>query len=285
MKTQINYLSRILFAIILTGLLIPLFGVPVSIAFGIATILTAFLPMPKNVLGLNNTNNLSARASFDHAKNMFFLAFRNKFKSDDETWRFVNSLKLSQSEIRLEVELNTTSNTFVFGVTPNQSNTTNVVFNTENRLQLQDSLCAYEYGIFVGQPSSRTDTAWQLKTYGSQPTFAGADANALNSTFYSHGTFVIKANNDVIMPYRGLFNHWYRPQTQQTGAFGVGSPEDQIRGAEDAMITEEPNIILIGSKNYQPTIQLPTAMASAAAFMRCVVIFRGILAQNSTVVS
>jgi hypothetical protein len=43
--------------------------------------------------------------------------------------------------------------------------------------------------------------------------------------------------------------------------------------------------VLIGSKNYVPEIVLKSAMASAAAFLRTVVIFRGILAQNSTVVS
>jgi len=114
---------------------------------------------------------------------------------------------------------------------------------------------------------------------------AAADAAALDSTFYSHGKYVLKANNDVIMPYRGLFNHWYKGQTQQTAALGAASPDDQIRGAEDGMITAEPNIVLIGSKNYQPTIELPTALASAAAFERCILIYRGILAQNSTVVS
>jgi hypothetical protein len=238
---------------------------------------------------MNNTNNSSARESFNHAKRMFYRAFRDKFPQgaagDQLCNAWVDNLKLSQSEVRLEVQLTAAANIFVFGVTPNQANTTGVVFNTEQRLQLQDSLCVNEYAILVGNPSSAIDTAWQIKSYGSQPTFAAASANALNSTFYSNGKFVIKANNDVIMPYRGLFNHWYRPQTQQTAAFGAGSPEDQIRGAEDAFITDEPNIVLIGSKNYVPQIELPAALASVDAFERAIVIFRGILAQNSTVVS
>jgi hypothetical protein len=235
---------------------------------------------------MNNTNNQSARASYEHARQMFFKAFLDKFGGDTAAcWAWVNDLKLSQNDIRLEVELATTGNNFVFGVTPNQVNTTNVQFNTEKRLNLQDSLCVNEFGIYVGQPTSRTDTTWRLHTYGNRTDFAAADANAIDTTFYSHGGFQIKANNDVIMPYRGLFNHYYRPQTQQTAAFGAGSPGDQTRGAEDGQITAEPNIVLIGSKNYQPELILPAAMASAAAFLRCVIIFRGILAQNSTVVS
>lgn len=238
---------------------------------------------------MNNTNNLSARESFKVAKAMFYNAFRDKFAAgpagDSDCTQFVSCLKLSQSEIRLEVELNIANNVFTFGVTPNQANSTGVVFNTENRLQLQDSLCINEYGIYVGQPTSRIDTLWQLETYANSQEFAAADLDSINGTVFNQGYFAMKCNNDVIVPYRGLFNHFYIPQTQQTGALGIGSPQSQIRGAEDGQITQEPNIVLIGSKNYVPQIILPAIMASAAAFMRAVIIFRGVLAQNSTVVS
>jgi hypothetical protein len=235
---------------------------------------------------MNNTNNMSARMSFDIAKQILYASWIDSFAGDSKKCQdWVNSRKLAQSEIRIEVELTTGGNTFTFGVTPNQQNTTGVIFNTENRLNLQDSLIASEYGIFVGQPSSRTDTAWVLNTYGNTQNFAAADAAALDSTFYSNGSFLMKVNNDVILPYRGLFNHWYKPQTQQTAALGAGSPKDQIRGAEDGTVTLEPNIYLIGSKNYVPQIQMPANLASAAAFLRCALIFRGVLAQNSTVVN
>lgn len=238
---------------------------------------------------MNSTNNIGARETFAHAKNVFYQAFRNKFAAgpagDSACAAFVNNLKLSQSEVRLETNLNTNNNTFVFGVTPNQVNTSNVQFLTENRLNLQDSLVASEYGIFVGQASGDTDTTYVLNTYGNTQNFAAADAAALDSTFYSNGGFELKCNNDVIVPYRGLFNHWYKPQTQQTAPLGAASPKDQLRGAEDGFVTLEPNIILIGSKNYVPQIVLKSNLASAAANLRCILIFRGILAQNSTVVS
>jgi hypothetical protein len=248
-----------------------------------------FPPHLQKFFNVNNTNNISARASFDIARAMFYSSFRDKFpkgqQGDMLCRQFVDSLKLSQSEIRLEVGLNTNNNSFTFGVTPNQANSSNIVYNTENRLNLQDSLCANEYGIFVAQPTSDTDTAYELKSYGNQITFGTAGAAALNSTFFANGNFQVRCNNDVIMPYRGLFNHLYKPQTQQTDALGVGSPADQLRGAEDGFVTMEPNLVLIGSKNYQPQIVLPAALASAAAFLRVVVIFRGVLAQNSTVVN
>jgi len=235
---------------------------------------------------MNNSNNLSARASYDNAKALFYNAWIGSFGGNSQQcWDYVNSRKLSQSEIRLEVNLTTTASIFSFGLTPNQTNTTNIVFPTENRLNLQDSLVCSEYGIFVAQASGNTDTTFKLNTYGNTQVFAAADAAALDSDFYSNGYFQVKVNNDVVAPYRGLFNHWYIPQTQQTAALGAGSPKDQIRGAEDGFITAEPNLLLIGSKNYVPQIVLPGNLASAAANLRCVAIFRGILAQNSTVVN
>ena len=235
---------------------------------------------------MNNTNNVSARMTYENARDIMYKAWIGSFNNDSVACNnWVNGRKFSQHEVRLEVELNTTSARVAFAVTANQSNSTNVIFNTENRLALQDTLVVSEYGIFVGQPSSRTDTTWVLNTYGNTQVFAAADAAALDSTFYSHGHLETRVNNDVIIPYRGLFNHWYKPQTQQTAALGPASPKDQLRGAEDGCITQEGNLMLVGSKNYIPEIVLPTAMASAAAFMRCVLLYRGVLAQNSTVIN
>lgn len=235
---------------------------------------------------MNSTNNASARQSFEIAQQLLFNAWIDTFKGDVAACRqWVNNRKFSQHEVRLEVELNTQNNRFVFGVTPNQANSTNVIFPTENRLNLQDTLIVSEYGIFVAQPASRVDTAFTLNTYGNTQVFAAADAAALDSTFYSNGSLRTLVNNDVIIPYRGLLNHWYKPQTQQTAALGAGSPKDQLRGAEDAFITQEPNVLLVGSKNYQPEIVLPSALASAASFLRAILIYRGVLAQNSTVIN
>jgi hypothetical protein len=235
---------------------------------------------------VNNTNNQSARASYDKAKQVLFNAWITSFNGDvNACWAWVNGRKLSQGEIRLEVELAATSNSFVFGVTPNQVNSNNVTFLTETRLNLQDSLIANEYGIFVCKPASRTDTGFLLRTYGNTQDFSAGAASALDSTFYSNGSFQMKCNNDVVVPYRGLLNHWYKPQTQQTAPLGAASPGDQIRGAEDGFITDEPNILLIGSKNYVPIINLESNLATVDAFSRVVLICRGINAQNSTVIN
>lgn len=240
---------------------------------------------------MNNSNNISAEAAFEKAKRIFFNAmldrFLEKYKGDYvsaeaacEAW--VNNLKLSQNEIRLECLLNATATNFQFAITTNDQNSGNTLFNTENRLRQQDSLVASEYGIYVGNPSSNTAVDWELRTYGNLVDFTAAQAAALDKTFYSNGYFRVSANNDTVVPYRGVWNHLYRPQTQQTAALGPASPGDQIRGSEDGMITLQPNLLLIGTKGYIPEIKIPAALASVATFTRAVLIFRGVLAQNST---
>lgn len=298
-------LATLIFAVTMFVMLVPFVDTGGAAAFGAGIVLSSYLPMPVGILGLNNTSNISARDSFIQAKKMFFKAFINNFKDDqllmDASGRkvgqtagekcaaFVEGFKLSQSEIRLEVQLNALQNVFTFGVTPNQANSNNVQFNTERRLPLSDSICVNEYAIFVGLPpgdgATPANTNWLLRTYGNIVDFTAASALALDSTFYSHGNFIIKCNNDIIMPYRGLSNHWYKPQTQQTAALGAASPGDQIRGAEDGAITDEPNVVVIGQKNYVPQIELPTALTSVDAGTRAVLIMKGVYAQNSTVIS
>ena len=239
---------------------------------------------------MNSTNNATARASFEHAKNMFAKAMLDKFgRSWGRAREWAEGLKLSQSEIRCEVKLTTSTNVFTFGVTTVQQNTDNTIFNTEKRLNQQDSLCVTEYGIFVRKPSSATDTTDSLQSYPNPNIFSTANvAGALRGTFYSHGGFLIKVNNDIVLPYRGLFNHLFTPVTQKSGVTASSTVplyEDQLRGAEDGFITCEPNIVLIGSKNYVPQIELPAPLAAAETHQRAVLIFRGILAQNSTIVN
>ncbi len=238
---------------------------------------------------MNSTNNISARASYKIAKEVYFNSMQDKFRAlnmsmaDSQAW--VDNLKWSQGEVRLEVQLAANTTNYKFGLIDSQANTTGVKFNTENRLTQQDTLVCNEIGLFVGKPASQTDTLWDLRTYGNLVDFSAGAAAAINQTLFSHGYLRMGVNNDVVIPYRGLFNHLYRPQTQETSALGAGSPNDQIRGAEDGFVTMEPNLFLIGSKGYIPEIILPNALATVDAFSRLVLIFRGPLAQNSTVVS
>lgn len=240
---------------------------------------------------MNNTNNWSARQSYTEAKKLLYDSWIGDFlnanpnnpqKAAQDCSRWVNSRKLSQGTYRFETNLTTGNSIFTFAVTPLQSNSSQVVFPTEIRLAPQDSLITNEYAIFLAQTTGNTDTAFRLRTYPNTQDFAAADVTALNNSFYSNGGFSMKVNNDVIIPYRDLFSHLYAGQTQQTAALGAASPQDQVRGAEDASITDEPNILLIGTKNYVPQIVLAGPITLTNANIRCIWMGRGIVAQNST---
>ena len=234
---------------------------------------------------MNGTNNISSRMSYENSKEMFVKAFLDKFNGDQmDCRRFVNGFKLTQGEVRCEVELNATGTVYTFGVNVNQANTNNILFNTERRLPMQDSLCANEMFIRLANPGSRIATDYKLFTYGNTQAFPTGAAN-LESTFFANGFFTMKVNNDVLVPYRGLDNFHYVPQTQQTAALAAGSPGDQYRGVEDGGTTLEPNLVLIGSSNIIPQIELPSNLAAVDNYTRAVLIFRGVYAQNSTIVN
>jgi len=232
---------------------------------------------------MNNTNNASARMSFDVARKLLFNSWIKSFGGDAKAcWEWVNGRKLSQQELRLEVNLTTGNSIWTFAVTKLQQNSTGVIFPTEERLNPQDSLISNEYAIQIAQTTGNADADYITRTYPNTQDFAAADVTALNGTFYSNGGFTMKVNNDVVLPYRPLRNHLYRGQTQQTAALGAGSPQDQYRGAEDSFVTNVPNILLIGTKNYIPQIILKGPITLTNANIRAILIFQGVLAQNST---
>lgn len=290
-----NKITSILFLTALTVLTFSVFGIEAGVIISCFGVTHLFATKAANSLALNATNNISARDSYERAKRMFARAMLDKFqeKYGASAWQkaleWAESLKLTQSEVRREVQLTTTAQTFAFGLTVNQSSQgATGLFNTEIPLQQQDSLCVQEYGIFIRKPASATSTIDQPETYANPNTFNTANvATAANGTFFGNGQFSITVNNDIVLPSRGLYNHFYVPQTQ--GAVGITAqtifPLDQKRGAEDGFITSEPNIVLIGSKNYVPRITLPVALAAVETNQRAVVIFRGILAQNSTIIN
>lgn len=273
----------------------PAIALSIGAGIGILSqVANHYLPYMAGMLGLNYTNNTAARETLRKAKDVLYNSMLDKFfdkYGDNPTARkncldWVDNRKWSQSEIRLEVELNTTSSNFLFGVTTLDQNSTGVRFNTENRLDPQDTLIASEHAMYLGNPTSRIDTTYDLFSYANAVAFPAADLPSLRGTFFKQGYLYCTADKDVIIPYRGMLAHYKANQTQQTAALGAGSPQDQVNGSEDGFITDEPNLYVIGSKGYKPSLIMPVALASLTnAFTRAVLIFRGNLAQNSTVIN
>jgi hypothetical protein len=192
----------------------------------------------------------------------------------------VGQAVLSQSYIRSEVALSASTTSYHIPVLVNDTQQSASAFNTENRLQLQDAFVVSSIGIFVAAPGSATDTEFKLYSYNNAVTFSGAgEADALLSLYNGNLSWVV--NNRQIIPSWPVMNHFVVPQTQEDTQAGGNSGFDQF-DSETGFFPMEPNAVLVGSKNNQISINLPSALAAVKASSRLVVIFRGILAQNVT---
>lgn len=219
-------------------------------------------------------NNFDARMVYENSKLALIKAF-----PDVDPEKLMATVKLTQGALRFEQPLVTTSNAYNFPVLVNEA----VFSNMEDRLRLQDSFIVSQIGIFLGAPASIADNAFLPDSYPS-PVKYGANAAPANAFYNSN--LQITVNNDIILPKWDVMRHLNAPETQQTAALGAGSPQDQWRGAFDGFYPVEPNLVLIGSKSTQLQIFLKGAALSAVlANSRAIIIVRGVLAQNSTVVS
>lgn len=217
-------------------------------------------------------DNIAARMVFDNAKRSLYRAFSSVKDLD------LNTFKLTQSYIRLEQPLVAGQTLYTFPLLANQG----AVFNTEQRLNLQDSFVISNIGVHVGLPTSATDAAFKLFNY---PNFFLFAANSAPMQALYNGKLSMAVNNNVILPAWDLWRHWTTTDVQQNAAIAAAVFADKANMADDGYYPCEPNIVLVGSKNYSIQIQLPAGIATVSALSRVVIQFRGILAQNSTVVS
>lgn len=253
-----------LFASALTILTAPIFGNGVALAIGAGTAALPFLPTTQNILGMNTQ---AARMVYENSQRALLKAFPGMD---------IAKFKCTQSFLRLELALSTSITRYQFQIL---NQTSGSQFNTEQRLNLQDSFVVSSLAVLLGKPSSSTDTTFELDTYANATKYT--NAAAMNAVY--NGNLQVSVNNDVIVPAWDIQRHFYRPQTQLTAA--TNSPADQKRLAEDAFYAVEPNVTAIGSKNTVITINLPAALSAVDASSRIIVFLRGVLAQNSTVVS
>lgn len=193
---------------------------------------------------------------------------------------------LSQSYLRLEMQLSTTVTNYQFPVLVNDVSTTNTsAFSTERRLQLQDAF--YCSSLFIGfaKPSSSTDTTFQLATYPNSQIFSAANTASSLFTWYN-SALSLTVNNRVIVPDYDLYRHYSVPMQQQVAApyyaANTSNFRDQQDGGTSGFYPIEPGWVLVGSKQNQLTVQLPAAMAAVESNSRAVIIMRGHLAQNVT---
>ena len=217
-------------------------------------------------------DNFNGRLIFDNSKKSLYRAFSGIKDLNLDTF------KLTQSYIRLEQPLVAGQTLYTFPLLSNSGNS----FNTEQRLNLQDTFIISSIFMGVGLPTSATDAAYKVFAY---PNFFFFAANAAPMQALYNGKLNIAVNNNTVLPAWDLQRHWCTQDVQQNAAVAVAVFQDKYNGADDGYYPCEPNIALVGSKNYQIQIQLPAGVATVSALSRIVLNFRGILAQNSTVVS
>lgn len=195
----------------------------------------------------------------------------------------LSTAKLTQSFLRLENQMIINKTQFQFLVMNNQNNFAGTIFNTEQRLNQQDSFVAAMWGFFISKPASNVDATAPLQAYPNPAIFSTAGTAAAAETLYN-SYFQLAVNNDIILPAWDIARHRVVPQTQ--GGVGVTAqtifPISQIDLSSDGFFPVEPNLIFIGSKNNVLNLIMPAALAAVESFERATVLFRGVLAQNST---
>jgi hypothetical protein len=193
---------------------------------------------------------------------------------------------LTQSDLVLEQQLLTTLTSYTFPVLSNDNGPSGSRFNTEVRLQQQDTFVASAWGFFLAAPSSANDATFIVHTYPDPVVFTGG-ASAAAETLYN-SVCKITVNNQVILPVWHLSRHRAVPQSQQVaGDTGVypGIAYDQIDLSSDGFHPVEPNILFVGSKGYQIVVNLPAALAAVTTFQRARMHYRGVLGQNTTIIT
>lgn len=196
-------------------------------------------------------------------------------------------VKLTQSELLLQNQLTSTRTMYQFAVLINATNnSSNFVFNEEIRLNQQDSFIVSAIRLTISEPTSNIDTTAVEYTYPSPSVFSTAGEAVALETLYK-GFLKMTINNVVVMPSLRTSRFRFVPFAQKVAAAtnqnGIG--DDSIDSSSDGLMYVEPNIVLIGSKNNLIEIDLPAAIATVGTNTRVSLSFRGLLAQNSTIIT
>lgn len=212
-------------------------------------------------------STVGARLVYENAKQLFQAAGID-----------VSQAKLTQSTLRAERQVVTTTNQYQFSWLQQDALSQ---FNTEIRLNQTYAALIYALGFFLAEPSSATDASFRLFTYPSPQVFSASnEADALN-TFYN-GVINLKINGQDVLVNTDMLRFLKVPQTQQTSTSSPFSL-DQING-DEAFVPVEPNIIVYGTWKFDWTVVLPSAVSAVGSNTRAVFIARVLLAQNASLI-
>lgn len=217
-------------------------------------------------------NNVTQRLVYENAKSQVIRAFGPNYNEDQ--------IRMTQSYLRLEAAMVAGKTSYNFLVQANQGNP----FNTEKRLNLQDSFVISEVGIFVAKPSGATDAKFPLLTFPDPTVFSTGTTAADLEVLYNAGEMQILVDNVQYVPAWDVQKHKYIGQTQASMIASPETAKNQYDGSSAGMYPMEPNLILVGSKNNVVNITLPNGIDTVETNSRIIILYRGLLVQNSTTV-
>lgn len=187
------------------------------------------------------------------------------------------SAVLSQSFLRFEVAMTTTSTSYTFDTLVNEnSNNFNSV--TSAKLNLQDAFVTSSIGLFWADTTSLTAANYNLFSFDDRTAWTE------NAWGLYNANLQLTVNQRTILTGWDTSRHYYAPQYQEnTTTKGVNELDLSSYG----FFPVEPNIVMVGSKKNVLQLILPQALQTLplSESGRIVVIFRGLLAQNVTPVN
>lgn len=199
---------------------------------------------------------------------------------------------LSQSFLRSEIILNPNTSNYQFGILNTQlTNSQSTIARTEQRLTLQDVFFVSQIGYyFCISSSSGGDTEYANHLFTHPPGQLWNSTSLLNNLdALWQGELALNVNNRVVTTAWDLWRHYETPETQYP-VFNTFSGNEQIvvndehYGSQSGVFPCEPMWILNGSYdnilNCTYNASLASVIPAAPAIYKCVLILRGILAQN-----
>ncbi len=188
----------------------------------------------------------------------------------------VDHAKITQSYLRSEVALSTSSANYHIPVLVNDTQNGAVRIN-ERRLNLQVIFVATEWSVTFGIGASN-DTKAKLYSYPNSSAFSGTSDDDLWSLY--NGYLSLAINNDLVVPAFDVFRSYFVPQTQQSSA----PTTDQWDASQNTFYPVEPGIVMNGAANINFQLVCSGAPATITADSFICVQQRGLLLQNVTTI-
>ena len=224
------------------------------------------------------------RDSWSRAYNNVYNSFiQSGYSPADATAACANGV-LSQSYLRLEQPVLMTNNIITFPVL-NQASSQNLQRATEVRLRQQDSFFISSIAIYLAIAASSTDTAFRLETFPNVnifPTGAAGNETVMPLNNFYNGWLTLSINKTTIVPYYPVSDFLQIPQTQRLTTTAANQ-SNQFDPTDIALLV--PNWNLIGTKDNVIKIEMPAQLSAVDANTYAVIIFKGVLAQNVTLMS